>query len=59
MTREEKRVIRAVTGKQWGLLALWIEQGCPFGLSKRSQVAKDIRKLEKAVAALQRKKGKG
>ena len=60
MTRPEREaaVVRAAMGKQWALLALWIEQGMPFPLMHSVTIVRDIRALDKACAALHRQRGR-
>ena len=50
----EKRVVGAATGKQWALLALWVEQGMSFPLMHSTTIVQDIRRLDAACRALSR-----
>ena len=58
----EKRVVGAATGKQWALLALWVEQGMPYPLMHSTTIVRDIRRLDAAcrvLSKLSRRSAKG
>lgn len=48
MTKLEKAVIDAAVGKQWELLALWLDMRFP--LDKTPEIQRDLRKLGRACA---------
>jgi len=56
MTKLEKAVVDAAVGKQWDLLALWLD--VRFPLDRTPEIQRDLRKLDRACARLAASKRK-